>query len=174
MLSYCFYISTPNVILDCQGKMLKGTYDGNLFISGDTSTYGGNGISVNNKNNVTIKNCKVNNFLYGIVVTQSTKIKLLNNILNNNRQGIMVDNSVSGLIVDGNKVMNNYIGLNIRRYINGEVRNNFACGNSYRDFQCMTQAYYNTVVTGNSNTFTKVTACSNGWPVLGTNYNACS
>ena len=97
-----------------------------------------------------------------------------NNDVNNNYWGIMADNPSTNLQVSGTRATNNYIGLSIRRYITGEVSNNIACGNSYRDFQCMTQDYYNTVITGHSNTFTKVTTCSNGWPVLGTNYNACS
>jgi parallel beta-helix repeat protein len=86
-------IGANNVTLDCDGHSLIG--------NGTDS-----GVSVINKKNVTIQNCVITNFSYGIQLRESENNYLSENTINENFRGIFIylsnNNTLSGNIVDNN------------------------------------------------------------------------
>ncbi|MFH1828468.1 MAG: NosD domain-containing protein, partial [Nanoarchaeota archaeon] len=84
-LGECFALTGDNIVLDCQGHSITG-------INGTEDHQ--RGIEIVSQNNVTIKNCIISNFTWGIYVRNSNNITLLNNIVQDNyRAGIHSDNS---------------------------------------------------------------------------------
>jgi len=68
----CLKINANNVILDCEGHTITGDYS-------DSNK----GIFLNLTNNSVIKNCKIQNFFYGIMATDSSNNTFINNLFNN-------------------------------------------------------------------------------------------
>lgn len=84
----CISIYASNVLLDCQGNA----------ITGMGSAGSANAIHVRQQiSNVTVQNCEVSGFLKGIAVDvlASNIIVRKNNVHNNNREGIFVENSAA-------------------------------------------------------------------------------
>lgn len=72
----CIIINASNIELDCNGNTITGSQIGN-------------GIFIQNKNNITIKNCIINNFEINIEITNTTASKYINNtILNATRHSV--------------------------------------------------------------------------------------
>ena len=84
--SECIYINTDDVNIDCRGYNITGN---------DT------GIFLNGTSNVTIKNCKINNLVYGIYLFMSSNNTLTNNTLHNNTNEIFLEaNSTNNKFYD--------------------------------------------------------------------------
>jgi hypothetical protein len=86
-------IAGSNLVFDCNGSVLYGNVSG--------GTYAGNtlwGILVDNKNNVTIKNCTIHNYEKGTYVKVSKNVTLSYIVYNLNRVSVDVFSSVKTLI----------------------------------------------------------------------------
>lgn len=95
-------------LLDCPEGLTVGsdgiTLDGNgRLIDGEDTGYG---IYLNDKHNVTIKNCEVREFEAGIYLLASSNDSLIDNTVNNNQDGIRLSNS------SNNAVAGNYLAEN--------------------------------------------------------------
>ncbi|MCK4670873.1 MAG: right-handed parallel beta-helix repeat-containing protein, partial [Nanoarchaeota archaeon] len=100
----CFTIGADNIILDCAGYSITGNGTGS-----------GYGVLANLRNNVTIKNCKIQNFSHGIFLNYSNSSFIYNNTLHNNSEFYLYYGSPRGS-GDGlhlNFSHNNNITLNI-------------------------------------------------------------
>ena len=74
-------IGVDDITLDCDGHV----------VTGDGSS---NGILVQNKENITVKNCVVHNFYNGIQFSSTTQSSLINNTVKNNfNDGFHLENS---------------------------------------------------------------------------------
>lgn len=78
----CITINTSNIELNCNGNSITGSQTGN-------------GIFSQNRNNITIRNCRINNFETNILLNGASDSRLINNtILNATRGGIrQIDSS---------------------------------------------------------------------------------
>lgn len=85
----CFTIAASNVHLDCGGN----------HIGSSTATPYGYAISINNEVNVTVSNCKLSDFAYGIVATNSTAVSIANVVDHHSVTGVSFDR------VSGSKVL---------------------------------------------------------------------
>ena len=78
-------INTSNIILDCQGYSIIGTGVGM-------------GINITNLTNITIINCTLINFTYGILANISNAVNLTGNTAYNNSYGFFIEGSGSVLL----------------------------------------------------------------------------
>jgi len=152
-------IERDNIIVDGNGSTLHGS--GN-----------GNGFYLDGRNNVTIKNVRVQGFYEGIFVERSSHIALLNNTVSNSTmRGIHIDGSSSCNNITGNVVTNNNWdglvltwGSNNNIMINNTVKfnnasgiaiwgscfnnviiNNTAYNNTINGIGCMFESFNNTI-----------------------------
>jgi len=88
-------ITADGITLDCDGYSIIG--------SGWHT-----GILLDNRNNVTIKNCVVENFMYGMEIIASSNNTISNNIVSNNDYGIYLYSSSSNTISNNNASNNDY------------------------------------------------------------------
>ena len=109
-----FRIAADNVDLDCAGHLIKGSDIGSgVFITGSS------------QNSVSIKNCRVENFLYGITVSGNSNT-IQNNRVSNGFRGIFF--SGNALIIN-NKVQNYDVGIQPNGVtVQGVVFNNSISG----------------------------------------------
>jgi parallel beta-helix repeat protein len=138
-------ISASNVTLDCAGATLSGNGDGyGIYVPAGVD-------------HVTIQNCHVSNYHYGIYVDGSASNQLLDNTLEQNDYGIMLgftsdnvvsentaeSNAMAGLYLEGsssNQVLSNTLqtngslGLFIHTSPGNEVSANLVCSNPDSDF----------------------------------------
>jgi len=102
----CFALTASNIVLDCQ--------DYSLFGNG-TGADDERGVEIVNVHNVTVQNCLISNFTYGIYIRNAQNITLINNtIRDNNGTGIYADQS-SELTFTNNTVQN----LNSNQQVDG-------------------------------------------------------
>jgi parallel beta-helix repeat protein len=71
----CFNISSSNVAFNCKGHSITGTASGGAFM-------------MNNRSNVTISNCRINQFKFGVNATSSNTIGLTSISMANVTQGV--------------------------------------------------------------------------------------
>jgi parallel beta-helix repeat protein len=91
----CFALVGNDMVLDCQGRRLTGIGNG-----ADDER----GIEIVNRNNVTVQNCDITGFKYGIYIQNANNITLYNNtIWDSNLTGIYVDQS-DGLNITTNVI----------------------------------------------------------------------
>ena len=103
----CFSINDHNVTLDCKGFSINGTFSTGILISG--------------KDNVTVKNCIINDFGFGILITSDAdNATILNNTLGSQNQfGIyMTGNS------DEANIINNTISVSSTAAIRADSLDN--------------------------------------------------
>jgi parallel beta-helix repeat protein len=102
----CFALTASDIVLDCKGYSLFGNGTG----AGDER-----GVEIVNVHNVTVQNCLISNFTYGIYVRNAQNITLINNtIRDNNGTGIYAGQS-SELTFTNNTVQN----LNSNQQVDG-------------------------------------------------------
>ncbi|MCA9459948.1 MAG: right-handed parallel beta-helix repeat-containing protein, partial [Nanoarchaeota archaeon] len=91
----CFTISSSDVILDCAGYILRdGTGGSSAIIISDTY------------NNITIKNCNIQNYSTSIM-TNGDNVFILNNNISYNGYGLYLDDGGGSTNVSGNRFWNN-------------------------------------------------------------------
>ena len=161
-------INASDVVLDCNGSTLIGTGEG----------YG----VYSEKDNVTIKNCNIRNYRYGIYLNTSSHNMMINNTIEMNYYGIILgsssnntidnntanSNAYAGIYLEDsadNKIISNIvssntdIGIFVHTSSNNEFSENYVCNNTNYDFYV-----YNSVNSGNNNTCDK----PDGWNDTGT------
>lgn len=105
-------IGSGNITLDCQGHKITG--QGLAF---------SNGITLNGKTDVTIKNCVIENYHYGIKAVYGGRNKFSDNELSRNINGIFVQGEIFD-IIDRNEVYDNFNGIDLVATNNVKVTNN--------------------------------------------------
>lgn len=100
----CFDIQIDNVELNCNNYNITGDFS---FVSG---------IEINNKNNITIKNCNIFEFGPAILLSSTTNSSLENIYTNNNWFGITLrsnsnNNTLNNLFLNGSS---GFSGLSVR------------------------------------------------------------
>lgn len=110
-------VDADGITLDCNGHTIKGD-----------ST--GRGISLQNKSNVTVKNCNLQSFSNGIVLEQSSNNVLFNNKANDNSYiGIRLYESSDDTLIN-NTANNNYFrGIELSRSHDNTLSNDTASNN---------------------------------------------
>lgn len=147
----CILISANNVIFDCSGKNIIG--DGNPTA-----------IKLNSVTNVTVKDCNINNYNYGIDLFYSDYNNIEGNfLLYSEQEGIRLDNS------DYNNISDNLVhssGINIFLY---GASNNLLIDNEVADgnigfLVSETQEGLSLQIVGSvNNTFINNSAINNDW-----------
>ncbi|TSC95411.1 MAG: periplasmic copper-binding [Parcubacteria group bacterium Athens1014_10] len=122
-------ITANNITLDCNGYKIIGTSDGDEDEDGYND---GNGIYLYSKNNVTVKNCVIENFETGIYsISSSSNTYKENNILSNLYEGIFLSNSNNNSFI-GNDISNNrYNGIQLSDSNYNNINNNKISYNSF-------------------------------------------
>jgi len=110
-----------NKTFDCQGHTMEGTgFDYGIYLE--------------NKNNITIKNCNVMNYEYGIYLENSSHNTLRNNTANNNTgDGIYLSSSPHNTLINNTANSNTGGGIILfcspnNTLINNIANNNQVCG----------------------------------------------
>ncbi|MFH1229428.1 MAG: right-handed parallel beta-helix repeat-containing protein [Candidatus Aenigmatarchaeota archaeon] len=93
--NYGIIIGADNITLDCDGYNLTGSYSNAA-------------ISLSGRTNVTVKNCVMTNFQYGIVIETSTNSSITNNTADGNTYGIYLNSGADSNNITNNTVTNNY------------------------------------------------------------------
>ncbi|MBX4196106.1 right-handed parallel beta-helix repeat-containing protein [Candidatus Pacearchaeota archaeon] len=121
-------------------------------------------------NNNLISNTANDNNVEGFYVDYASPGNSLlnNNATNNNQTGFYIISNTN-TITGNSGSKNGYRGLQLESGGGNSVNNNKFCSN-LQDFLCTFGSNSNS---GSGNIMTSVTQCSDGWPVLGINYNLC-
>ncbi len=91
---HCFWFNS-NTELDCKGYTITGPS-------------GAFGLLANiNKNNLTIRNCKITNFQLGTYIDTSTNIKIINSTFYGNQHGIYTQNANSNVYIENSTTYSN-------------------------------------------------------------------
>lgn len=119
----CLIINSSNLMIDCNGNNFIGNSSGFAF-------------KIENNDNVTIQNCEIQNFTWGIMVGNSTgSIIKSNTLLDNTLHGIILGTESGLLPVDDvtvyDNVMNgNKFGLGLDNVSNSNISFNFIYNSS--------------------------------------------
>ncbi len=116
----CFYINGNGATLDCAGHSITGTGSYNAVYS----SY---------HDNVTIKNCTINNFDNGIYFSYSHNGTITDNTANNNQRGLYIQYSNNNQLTNNTVIENNQYGIYLQSSSYANIINNLACMNSNRD-----------------------------------------
>jgi parallel beta-helix repeat protein len=141
----CLDITASNITLDCNGYIMQGT--------GKQAANNYYGISAENVNNITIRNCKTSNWTTGIYLEGVSKSNLLNDSSNGSTfSGIELSNSSNNTIQNSEASSGRY-GFFATSSSNYNTFLNIRSNNNTRDGIWFWSAYNNTVknstLTGN-------------------------
>ena len=115
-------IGDDDITLDCQGHTITGSGTGS-------------GILAQNRQNITIKNCIVQNFFYGIELDSTNQSLLLNNTADNNNDGFRLSGSSnSNIFTDNTANNNNAYGFFLLQSSNNNTFTNNTAENNERGF----------------------------------------
>ncbi|MEM1544641.1 MAG: DUF2341 domain-containing protein [Candidatus Bathyarchaeia archaeon] len=138
----CMDITANNVVLDCQGHTIDGvseidTYG--IYIYRDSAQ----------NTNITVKNCVVTDWWYGIYLGYAQNNTLINNTVNSHKAGFLVDFSSYNILI--NNTAHSYYGFVLHFSSYNTLINNTANSNS-EGFSLL-ESSYNTLInnTANSN-----------------------
>ena len=133
-------ITASDITLNCNGATLSGT--------GSSS-----GIYLNNRSNVTVENCNVINYSYGVYLYSSSNNTLVNNAVNSNtKKGIFLSSSSNNSMRNNTVNNNDYYGIDLHISSNHNILvNNTANNNIWGIYSS----------SSSNNTFNKNTACTN-------------
>ena len=121
--SVCMSITANDVTLDCQGHTIDGI-DKSLS-TGVSKPYGSSG------KNVTLKNCVVSDWRYGIWINGGDKPTITGNRVESSASGIVIT-STPGAVVSGNEVTGFTIeGIELRRSADLLISSNRLVGGGY-------------------------------------------
>jgi parallel beta-helix repeat protein len=141
-LGECLALISHGMTLDCQGYSIIG-------INGSLDDQ--RGIEIVGVNNVTVKNCIVRDFTYGIYVKNADHILLTNNtIVNNNLSGIYIGDLSDNVTVNGSTIfMNNFskqqYGIWIQSAEDNKIISNTIVNNTLYGIYLSHSANYNTI-----------------------------
>jgi len=167
-------IGADDITLDCQGHTITGSGTGN-------------GIEAFSRQNITIKNCILQDFIFGILFDSTTQSLLLNNTAQNNNRGFSLASSSNNNILTNNVANNNNDGFVLdsssdNTFTNNTVENNansgfflgFSSLNTLTDNIANNNIFgFNLKPSSNSNALTDNTANNNfkGFVISSSNYN---
>lgn len=114
----CMDIVADNITLDCEGHKIDGNKTLGTF--GVSSSY----------YNITIKNCYISDWEYGINCYSNMHGVLYNNIANFNVYGITLSNSLYNILSNNIANSNNDTGISLDVSVNGTLSNNIANSNN--------------------------------------------
>ncbi|MEM4331972.1 MAG: right-handed parallel beta-helix repeat-containing protein [Candidatus Micrarchaeia archaeon] len=123
----CVEINASNVVFDCDGHFIR-----NTDVGGTTG-----GIFVDTRrSNVTVKNCNVSKYMYGITVYNASNSIITNNKVHNNWVGINLLHNTYNITVVNNTVYNsssaNIISQNFAHFTSYNIiKNNTASFGAY-------------------------------------------
>ncbi len=114
-----------DVIFDCNGYTIDGD---DIAIDPDV------GIGLfGSSSNVTIRNCRVSDFSYGIDLWAGSGHDVHSNTLTSNGTGLLLGFS-SNAVIANNTINDNYTGISIENATGSQIDQNVVCDNSFRDF----------------------------------------
>ena len=127
-----------NSTLDCNGRTITGSGSGY-------------GIYLNSTTGVTIKNCIVRNFSFGIYLDSSSNNTLTSNTANSNTQhGILIEFSSNNNTLTSNTASSNTYGIELYSSSNNNtITSNNASSNTYGIF--LHSSLYNIVISNTAN-----------------------
>jgi parallel beta-helix repeat protein len=135
---------------------------------------GSNGIYIESRSNLTIRNVRVEEFDFGISLNQSSNVNISeNNVINNLKEGVSLYESPNNVLFKNN-IANNWDGIELR-----VSNNNTICGNNieanvhYGIGLCSSEgnrAYHNSFV---GNTYRQVSSCADLTNIWCDNYPSC-
>ena len=126
------YTLIDNVASDTDGIVVERD---NIVVDGAgytmTGSGSGNGATLTDRSNVTVKNTTIKNFYYGTYLNHTNKIALINNNIANNGIGILLNSSLIS-IVSGNNVTNNdWAGVGLISSSNNSISGNSVTNNTW-------------------------------------------
>ncbi len=130
-------LNNSNIFLDCAG----------FSITGD-NTGATSGVEFMNVNNVTVRNCIISNYTYGIRGIKSNGSTLFNNNLFYNQQGILMS-QMNITTVNKNVMLNNTVGVSLSNSQKNDVKNNIAQFNTQHGMFASTTSDNNTFTSNN-------------------------
>ena len=114
--SICINVQADNIIFDCQNKAITGRENVGYKIYG---------IALNGRSNVTIRNCTLSGWDYGIFSQSSTKLTVQRcNLLRNRNAGIYLYSSLNNAIFENVIANNSIVGLTLESSGDNRIYNN--------------------------------------------------
>lgn len=133
--SHCLKIDANGTVLDCAGHLITGN-----------RAYASSGIRMDGMSGVTIKNCNVRNFFYGITLSSSSYNTLTGNTASGNTAfgiGLFLYSSENTLA--GNTAYGNNIGIGLVSASENTLTNNVAYNNSGEGISVSPSSKHNTI-----------------------------
>lgn len=129
-------INASNIILDCNGMTINGT---------------GSGTGINNGfDNVTIRNCNMQNYDYGIFLNASMNSTLSNNVINSSSRGIYFYNGAFKNKVSDSDISDN---TNYGVYIDNFIGESVEFNNTFTNNTIKSNSDYDVYVSADSYSF---------------------
>lgn len=158
----CITWNRDGVIFDCQEHLIDGSSSGE-------------GLYLNNSNGNTIRNCKIREFEYGIILVSSDSNRIIDSSVSSSIwHGIILDNSNTNTIANSSLDSNSYSGIYLWSSSSNTIANNTVSANGdgiYLDNSTSNLIANNNVSTNgmsgiylsgsDANTVTRNTACNN-------------
>lgn len=119
----CIWIESSDVVFDCRG------YEVSIPTLAGTS-----GIFLNNRTNVTVKNCRITGYSNGMWLENVSGSAFQNNTLHSNNKGIFIDPSYNNTLINNTFFNNSEYGLQLLFSYNNTLVNNTAYNNSQHGF----------------------------------------
>lgn len=110
-------VQRDNIVVDGTGYTVQGVG-------------GGNGISIDGRDNVTIKHVTVRAFSIGILLTGASNTNALDNEITDNSEGVKVTNSFNANISQNDVTANNGNGIDLYQSFNSDINANNVTANS--------------------------------------------
>lgn len=116
----CFSITGNNVVLDCRGYTITGSYAANSI-----------GINASGRTNVTIKNCTITKFQTGILIDRTNNATLiLNTLVNNSNSGINITKGDFAIVGNNTFAANNNYSIFVNSSWYSTVSQNYIINQS--------------------------------------------
>jgi len=146
--TYCMWITANNVVLDCQGHTIDGTDASDSY-----------GIYIDRfpaqNTNITVKNCIVTDWDYGIYLRYANNNTIINLTSNSNsRHGIVLYSSNNNTIINPTSNSNSNYGIYLYSSSYNKIINSTSNSNSYFGINLYSSSY-NQIInsTSNSNSY---------------------
>ena len=111
-------LGEDNITLDCQGHRIVGDMIGS-----------GAGVDISGRPGVTLENCTIESFYYGIEAQETRDSVLRNNQLSANRTGIKMERALDNQVTGNAFVANSVIGILLNDSDRNRVESSFLVGN---------------------------------------------
>ncbi len=137
--SSCFSIEASNVTLNCNHYNVSGL--------------AGSGFYISRQNNVTLDNCNINGYQYGILANDSNYLNVKNTAISSVYTAMSLYNSSYSNIVNTSSVLFSYNGLSLNKVSNTIIINNTASNGALRGIGFSLVNSYNNIFVGNKARF---------------------